>query len=113
MNIEAKEYLLKYIEASPSSFFAPFALHRAAIIDEQIGKQDEAFKIYQRLERDYEGAVITDEVYYDLGRVYQTKGEYLKAREYYNKVVSSFPRSIFANKAKNRLLLLGYLKKKK
>ncbi len=112
MHKEAKEYLLKFVDRSPSSFFASLALHRAGIACEQLEKYDEAFKIYQRLERDYEESVIADEIYYDLGRIYQIKGEIFKAREYYNKVISLHPRSVFASKAKKRLLLIGYLEKK-
>ena len=107
---EAKDYLLKFADKTSGSFFTPLALNRAAIINEQLGKQDDAFKIYQQLEMDYADCLIIDEIYYNLGRIYQIKGEKSKAREYYNKIVSSYPRSIFAEKAKKRILMLGYLK---
>ncbi|MCU0821948.1 MAG: tetratricopeptide repeat protein [Spirochaetes bacterium] len=108
MNDEAKSYMLKFADKSPGSFFAPIALNRAAIICEQMEKQDEAFAIFQKLEKDYEDCIIIDEIYYNLGRIYQIKGEKVKAREYYNKIISSYPRSIFAEKARKRLLILGY-----
>jgi tetratricopeptide (TPR) repeat protein len=108
MFTEANEYLLKFAVQSPKSFFAPLALNRAAIINEQMGKQDEALKIYLQIEKDYEDCIIIDEIYYNLGRIFQIKGEKVKAREYYNKIATLFPRSIFVEKAKKRLLMLGY-----
>lgn len=112
MDVKAKEYYLKFVENSPDSFFAPLALQCAGIINEKLGQRDEAFKIYQRLENKYEESIVTDEIFYNLGRVYQEKGELMKAREYFNKIVFLYPRSVFAEKAKKRLLLLGFLNKK-
>lgn len=104
---EAKNYLLKYVDHSPSSFFAPLALQRAAVACEQMNDINGAFQIYQQLEREYESSLIADEIYYDLGRMFQHKGESLKAKEYYNKLLSSYPSSMFVSKAKKRLLLLS------
>lgn len=105
---EAKKYLLKFVKQSPSSFFAPLALQRAAVACEQTNDIDEAFRIYQQLEREYENSLITDEIYYDLGRMFHHKGETLKARDYYNKLISSNPASLLASRAKKKLLLLSY-----
>ncbi len=105
---KGKEYLLKFADKSPSSFFAPLALHRAGIASEKLNDINGAFQIFQRLEKEYSNSIISDEIYYDLGRIYQLKGDRFKAREYYNKVILEHPVSIFASKAKKRLLLLGY-----
>ncbi len=110
MQTETRDYLLKFAGKTPGSFFTPMALNRAAIIYEQQGKQDEAFKIFQNLEKDYDDCLIIDEIYYNLGRIYQSRGEKVKAREYYNKIIASYPRSLFAEKSKKRLLMLGYTK---
>ncbi len=107
---EGKKYLLKFVDKSPSSFFAPLALHRAGIASEELGDINDAFRIYQRLEKEYQNSIIADEIFYDLGRINQVKGNLLKAKEYYNKVISEYPISVFASKAKKRLLLLGYHK---
>ena len=104
---EGKDYLLKFVNKSPSSFFAPLALHRAGIECEKLNNINEALQLYQRLESEYDGCVISDEIYYDLGRIYHVKGNILKAKEYYNKVILQFPISMYASKAKKRLLLLG------
>ncbi|MBN2039485.1 MAG: tetratricopeptide repeat protein [Spirochaetes bacterium] len=105
---EGKEYLLKFVENSPSSFFAPLALHRAGIVSEKLNDIDGALKIYKKLETEYNDSVIADEIYYDLGRIYHLQGDVFKAKEYFNKVISDFPVSMFAVKAKKRLLLLGF-----
>jgi TolA-binding protein len=105
---EGKTYLLKFVDKSPSNFFAPLALHRAGIACEKLNDINGAFTIFQRLEKDYKDSVLSDEMNYDLGRMYQTKGDILKAREYYNKVITESPVSAFAEKAKKRILLLGY-----
>jgi len=107
---EGREYLLKFVNKSPSSFFAPLALHRAGIICEKLNDLNGAFQIFNRLEKEYNGCIIADEIYYDLGRMYHKKGDLIKAKEYYNKVIKDYPISIFNTKAKKRLLLLGYYK---
>ena len=109
-NKEGKEYLLKFVDESSSSFFAPLALHRAGVICEKLNDFAEAFKIYSRLEKEYDENLFSDEIFYDLGRMYHRNGETLKAKEYYNKVIKEYPISIFSSKAKKRLLLLGYHK---
>ncbi|MDY6932649.1 MAG: tetratricopeptide repeat protein [Spirochaetota bacterium] len=106
---DAKEYFLKFVEESPSSFFAPFALRKAGNVCEHLGELEEAFQIYQRLEREYSNSMIADGIYFDMGRIYQKKGNTIKAREYYNRLISQYPFSLFTNKAKNRLFLLEYL----
>ena len=108
MNQEGKDYLLKYVDNSPSPFFASLALLRAGIACEKIGENEEAFKIYKQLEEDYIDTKIADEIYYNLGRIYNKKGDLNKAREYYNKVILMYPMSIHAEMAKKRLLVLGY-----
>jgi TolA-binding protein len=107
---EGKEYFLKFADKSPSSFFAPLALHRAGIICEKMNDLNGAFQIFNRLEKEYKDCIISDEINYDLGRMNYIKGDLLKAKEYYNKVIKDYPMSIFNLKAKKRLLLLGYYK---
>lgn len=107
---EGKEYLFKFVNKSPSSYFAPLALHRAGIICEKLNDVTGALQIFNRLEKEYKDCIISDEIYFDLGRMYYKKGDLIKAKEYYNKVIKDYPISIFNSKAKKRLLLLGYHK---
>ncbi len=108
---EAKEYSLRFVDKSPSSFFAPLALQQAARSAEMLGNFDEAFKLYKKLESDYRDSEIADHIYYDLGRVYGKKGDKFKAREYYNKLIISYPKSMLSIKARKNLFLLGYIEK--
>lgn len=104
---EAKKYYLQFVDESPSSFFAPLALQQAARSAEMLGNIDEAFTLYQQLESEYSDSEIADHIYYNLGRIYGKRGDLFKAREYYNKVILSFPQSLFSEKAKKNLFLLG------
>lgn len=108
---EAKKYSLRFVEKSPSSFFAPLALQQAARSAEMMDNFDEAFNLYKRLESDYGDSEIADHIYYDLGRVYGKKGDTFKAREYYNKLIITYPKSMLSEKARKNLFLLGYIEK--
>jgi len=104
---EAKKYYLQFVDESPSSFFAPLALQQAARSAEMLGTVDEALTLYQQLESEYGDSQFADHIYYNLGRIYGRRGDIFKAREYYNRVIISFPQSLFSEKAKKNLFLLG------
>jgi tetratricopeptide (TPR) repeat protein len=103
----ARKYFLIFADGNGRSFFAPLALQQAARSAEYMSDYKEALKIYTRLEKDYSESVIADQIFYDLGRVYEHEGDIFKARENLNKVITSFSRSPFAQKARERLMLLG------
>ncbi len=107
---EARDYFTRFAENS-SSFFTPLAYQQAAISSEHLGEYKKALETYTILENEYEDSYLMDQVYYNLGRMYQVEKELFKAREYYNKVISQYPQSFFAEGAKSRLLLLGALEK--
>ncbi len=106
---DAKKYSLRFVDKSPSSFFAPLALQQAARSSEMIGDLDGAFNLYKRLESEYGDSEIVDHIYYDLGRIYGKRGDKFKAREYYNKLIISYPKSMLAERARKNLYLLGYI----
>ncbi len=109
---EAKEYFLKFAYRQPSSFFAPLAIQKSAVCSEYLQQYDESLKLYQRLERDYLDSPLTEQIYYDLGRMYQQRNDIFKAREYYNKIITGFPKSVFVKKTRDRMFFLGYSDKK-
>jgi len=109
---EAREYFLKFADSSSGSYFAPMGLQQAARSSEYLGDIKDARKIYSRLEKDYEKSAIADQIQYDLGRIYEQEGDGVRARECYNKVLAGFPRSPFAQKAKERIILLGLAERK-
>jgi tetratricopeptide (TPR) repeat protein len=104
---DAKEYYIKFVDKKPTSFFAPLALQKAATACEYLNDYEGSFKIYQRLEMDYKDSFIADQTIYNLGRLYQKKGDIFKAREYYNKVLSTYPQSLCSQWSKRGLFLLG------
>lgn len=104
---EARKYYLRFFENSPRSFFAPLGLQQAARCSEQLDDRKEAIRIYSLLEKKYSESVIADQILYDMGRMHQQQGEIFKAREYFNKLIMSHPKSQFVQKARERLMLLG------
>lgn len=109
---KALESYLKSADRSPRSFFAPLALQQAARSCEALGRNGEAVEICRRLEKDYADSAVADQVAYDAGRLYQMEGDLFKARESFNKVLTLFPGSPFAKKARERLMLLGLVEGK-
>ncbi len=103
---EARDYFLRFADNS-SSFFTPLAYQQAAISSEHLGDFKRALELYSILEKEYGDSYLIDQVYYNLGRMYQKEKNLFKAREYYKKVMLEFPQSFFANSSKSRLLLLG------
>jgi TolA-binding protein len=64
------------------------------------------------MEKEYAESALADQIQYDLGRMYQKKGDVFKSREHFNRVVFTYPQSLFARKAKERLFMLGLIEKK-
>ncbi len=110
---KALDSYLAFAERSPRSFFAPMALQQAARSLEALGRNKEALEICKRLEKDYADSVVADQVIYDAGRLYQMEGDTFKSRESYNRVITLFPKSPFARKARERLMLLGLMETKR
>ncbi len=105
-------YLI-FAKRSPGSFFAPLGLQQAARSYEAMGRNKEAIAVYTRLEKDYADSAVADQALYDAGRMYQMEGDVFKARESFNRVVTLFPKSPFARKARERLMLLGLVEARK
>ncbi|HSV97043.1 MAG TPA: tetratricopeptide repeat protein [Spirochaetota bacterium] len=104
---------LKFVERSPSSFFAPLGLQQAARSHEAMGRNKEAIAVYERLEKDYADSAVADQILYDAGRLYQMEGDLFKSRESFNRLMTLFPKSPFSRKARERLMLLGLVEAKK
>jgi tetratricopeptide (TPR) repeat protein len=105
---DAQKFYLKYADSS-SSVLAPLALFQAGICAEEMGKFDQAFDLYKRIEKEYKDSY-TDRALYDIGRMYQKKGDSVNAREYFNKLQTQFPGSSYNSQAKIRVFLLGLSK---
>ncbi|HON77378.1 MAG TPA: tetratricopeptide repeat protein [Spirochaetota bacterium] len=108
---KAKEYLLKHADDGSADPFVLLSLQKAAVACEYMNNHNDAFKIYKKMSEQYGDSIMADQIYYDLGRMYQKRNDIYKAREYYYKVITTYPRSIFSGRAKRRLFLLSYSEK--
>jgi tetratricopeptide (TPR) repeat protein len=104
---KAEPLLRIYAEKDTSTIFAPISLLKAAIACEEMTDLKGAIGIYRKLDDDYAGSVIADQIYYNYARVLAEMNDIVNARRYYNKVISSFPESSFAGLARARLFMLG------
>jgi TolA-binding protein len=59
------------------------------------------------MEEEYPDSLVADQMYYNLARVYGKKRDFANSKKYFNKVISSYPQSVFVAKAKKSLFLLG------
>ncbi len=96
-----------------SPLFASLALQQAGMASEYLNNADEALRYYLLCESKYKDGYNIDQILYSIGRMYALKGEYYKAREYYNRVSTEFPQSFFAKKAGQHSIFLGALENEK
>ncbi len=104
---KALENYLKAEDKAGNDVLKMLTMQQAAVCYEWLNKNDEAFAIYQKLEKKYEKTDYLDRILYDLGRMYQVKGDKEKAKEYFSKVIKNYSASVFAKKSQERILLLG------
>lgn len=108
---EAFEMFNSFIKKSSSEeIFIPIAVNKASICLEEQGKIDEAIQLLQKFVENNKDSIVMDQVLYNIGRFFSIKDDKIKAREYYNNVISSYPDSVFSDRARERLFLLGAVK---
>ncbi len=107
---EAFQMFEKYIKKSSDDVLVPIAVNKAAICLEEQGKIDEAVSLLNKFEADNPNNIAMDQIYYNTGRLYSLKNDQIKAREFYNKLITKFPESVYVERAKERLLLLSAVK---
>ncbi len=97
---KAKEYFIKYVLKYPQGKLIVPVKQFLATIYEKNGQIDEAITLYEQLPK-------TDENLYKLAILYFKKGEYLKAKENFEKLYEKYP------KYKNDIAyFLGYIQLK-
>jgi tetratricopeptide (TPR) repeat protein len=106
---DAMKRFEKYADSS-SSVYAPLALLQAGACAEETDKYDKAFELYKKAQSKYTDSPFSDRILYDLGRMYQKKGDIVNARESFNKILTQYPKSSFVASAKARMFLLGLFK---
>ena len=104
---DAGKALTEFAGKTSSDMYAAAALLKAASAAEEKGDLDGALALYSNLEKGYINGVYADQIMYNMGRVYNLKGDAFLSRKYYNMVISTYPRSSLAGKAKKRLFLVG------
>jgi tetratricopeptide (TPR) repeat protein len=104
---ESKQYLVTFADKEKKSVLAPIALLKAALSLEEANDLKGAIGLYKQLEDRYSDSVVADQLFYNYARVCALNGDMVNARNYYNKVISSFPESGYSPQAKKRLFMLG------
>lgn len=107
---EAYAMFEAFIKESSDDVFAPIAVNKASICLEEQGKIDEAIALLGKFETDNSDSIVMDQVLYNTARLYSLKNDLVKAREYFNNVITRFPESMYAERSKERLLLLSAVK---
>lgn len=83
------------------------ALSLAAVAAEESGNIDAAIGHYETLAKDYiKDNPLAANALFNLGRLYESKGDYAKAKTTYEKLVAEIGTSEWALLAKNRLIFM-------
>ncbi|HPS86027.1 MAG TPA: tetratricopeptide repeat protein [Spirochaetota bacterium] len=107
---EAYSMFEAFIKKSSDDVFVPIAVNKTAICLEEQGKIDEAITLLNKYESDNSDSIAMDQIYYNSARLYSLKNNQIKAREYFNSVIAKYPESIYAERSRERLLLLSAVK---
>jgi tetratricopeptide (TPR) repeat protein len=97
-------------KSSDDEVFIPIAVNKAAVCLEEMGKIDEAITFLNKYEADNSESITMDQIYYNTARLYVLKNNQIKAREYFNNVITRHPDSIYVERSKERLFLLSAVK---
>lgn len=97
-------------KSSDNEVFIPIAVNKAAICLEEQGRIDDAITFLNKFEEDNPDNIVMDQISYNLARLYYLKNNQIKAREYFTGVISKYPDSIYAERSRERLLLLSMAK---
>lgn len=97
-------------KSSDNEVFIPIAVNKASICLEEQGKIDDAIALLTKFESDNSGSIVQDQIYYNLARLYALKNNQIKAREYFNNVITKYPESVYAERSRERIFLLSAAK---
>jgi tetratricopeptide (TPR) repeat protein len=108
---EAYDMFTAFIKKSSSSdVFVPIAVNKSALCLEELGKFDEAIVLMNKYDEKNTDNIMNDQINYNIARLYSLKNNQIKAREYFSIVITRFPKSIYAERSRERLLLLSAVK---
>lgn len=109
---DAYKHLNNYVEkTSVRDVLHPIALNKGAVALEELGKNEEALSYLLKHEEKNKDSIVMDQVLYNIGRLYNISGDRLRAGEYFNKLMDTYPDSSFSERAKERLFLMSFNQK--
>ena len=103
---EAYDVLSEFSGKSSYEIYSVLALLKAGCAAEEEGDIDKALGIYKKLEEKHGRGICADSIFYNLGRVYNLKGDFSQSRKYYNILIADYPDSVLAQSAKKRLFFI-------
>lgn len=107
----AKKNYQIFLSKYSKNDLAPLAKLQSALCSEWLGDFDSAQSEYfVLLEEESDGSDLLAQVLYSLGRVSSKNGNDEKAKEYYNRVITEYPRTEFEKLATKSLMLIDYNK---
>lgn len=106
-NDESLALYRAFADGNGKSFLRPLALFQAALCLERKGDTAGALAEYLKIEKDYAKTEFNARIMYDLGRMTALNGDKVKAKNYFSKVKTQYPQSVYATFATQRLTLLG------
>ncbi len=106
---DSYKHLNYYVDkTSVKDTLHPIALNKAAVALEELGEIEKALFYLVKHEEKNKDSIVMDQVLYNIGRLYNTTGDRLRAREYFNKLIDIYPDSGYANRARERLFLMSF-----
>lgn len=104
---EARETLKSFVKRAEKNVFWELAYFKVGVIYEDAGELEKALEVYREIARNYRHGVMLDQLYFYTGNVYSGLKDYNNAEFYYNRVINDFSGSPYADKARQRIFLLG------
>jgi len=109
---EAFLHLNYYVEKTSSKdVLHSIALNKGAVALEELGKNEQALSYLLEYSEKNKDSVVMDQVLYNIGRLYLMAGDKLRAGEYFNRIIDTYPDSTFSERAKERLFMMSYNRK--
>ncbi len=95
-----------FINRSGDELLKPIVINKMSIALEEAGEIDKALKVLSEFDSENTKSIAGDQILYNLGRLYLQKGDKVKAKATFERVIKTFPDSLFAGRSKERIFLI-------
>ena len=96
-----------YADTYPDTYLAPIALFNTGVCSEELGKSEDALKIYETVKEKYSDSYPDiPGILFSIGRLNEAAGNYEKASESYTEIVDNYRNSGWTNFARDRIIYL-------